>query len=425
MRSLKLLATVVLCILCPGSLLLAQEGEVRGQVLYPEGTPAPGVKVGRGTLGRRMPYDPARDFPATTDENGRFVLPPGDRIGQLLAAGRPAILALDPEQQLAGVAFLEDPQQPVAVQLRQAGYLLAQVRDAQGRPLASVPAYVILGPAGLHWPSEWQSDARGQLRIGPLPPGVDLQVVTDTRLALDDAWSDLGNLLLTPGEERRLPPLRINPQGRSLKGLIVDAERQPVPGTQVSSPGVAQPVTAGQDGSFEISGLNQRGRVLLVAVHPRDLLFAAVQFDPDRGRRRTAAASSASLRLVLGPPGVVAGQVLDHEDHPVVGVQVRSGWHNDLAFPELERRLAQAGFREHVLTDGQGRFRLEGLIPGLPYTPSGMFLPPGASRAPLWPQDWWENRRVLVKPGETVDLGQIKPPWPPPPPGASGPPPMY
>ncbi|HKB35530.1 MAG TPA: carboxypeptidase-like regulatory domain-containing protein, partial [Gemmataceae bacterium] len=70
-----------------------------------------------------------------------------------------------------------------------------------------------------------------------------------------------------------------------------------------------------------------------------------------------------SVRLV--PAGSVAGRLVDTDGQPLVGVTVSIGYIEGTA-RELERQLSQG--REAIRTDRDGRFRLEGVVPGLKFS---------------------------------------------------------
>ena len=391
---------------------LKPPARIHGQVLYPEGNPAAGVKIGRGTSFVPEAREFSDTYETTSDANGNFSLAPDSPW----SPDRTSVLtAVDLEQGLAAVAVVDKPEAPVTLTLAPGAYLLADVVDGQGQPVPGVTVGLatIAQRTLMRVPGAWKSDAQGHLRMGPLPGELELLVRADTDLALDDAWEKLPRIRLKPGEERRLPPLRLNPQGRSVTGQVVNVDGWPVPGALVYSPLGWQPVVADAQGRFTMTGLRQRGRAWLLAASPDAPLFCAASCDPD---------ANTPVVLRVGPLGAVTGQVLDAAGKPLAQFSVSdSSWTFDRA-RDLDDRLRELGHRYQIRTDGTGRWRIGGLVAGFPYSFWGEFQAPGSAVA-FGPQTHWD-RQVVVKAGETVDLSEIRPPAAPAPPaGAAGPPP--
>jgi hypothetical protein len=306
----------------------------------------------------------------------------------------------------------------VTLQLAPGAYLETQVTDQDGHPLAGVALTAQLKDAHSNLPVSGKSDATGLLRVGPLPAGAALHPAflggywTPGNLrwrVLDAAWDvDYSpDLKLSPGEHHLLPPLRLRPAGRTVRGDVTDAAGHPAPGVQVVGTGAADSVVTAADGSFTLPGLKSRGPVLLVAMHPTQALWAAAQLDPDGGE---------AVHLTLGALAGLTGQTLDAAGQPVNGGNVicdpQVGW----GLPELI--WTRLGYRVGQLTqsDDRGHWHFAKLLPGVPYKVTGWF-----DRALV--KTAWE-RTATLKAGETLDLGQISPPKPAAPAaGAAGPPP--
>ena len=377
-----------------------------GQVLLPDGRAAAGVKV--GALGvRYLDGKSAADasefndlFRAETDAQGYFELKFKERRGFWVS-----ILACHFELGLAGLlAFEEDvlPDGPVEIRLTPGGYLHTEVVDPADRPLPDIASAISL-PQGLHGSQTIagpRTDEGGHLTIGPLPAGVSLRVrpapgvrpfVTGT------PWWDEGDIVLAPGEQRDLPPLVVNLQGRSLKGWVGDEHQQPVKGALVFAPQIEEPIVADESGYFELTGLPVRGKLLIVGVHLTEPLVAAEEIDPDWGLR---------ANLVLRPLGTATGQIVDKEGRPLSGVNINlhrpvpgSGGGLGRARLRLQERLGKNSFRRQTVTDWQGRWSVGCLIEG-----------GGEYQLTVWApgaRGGREQTTFTATGGETVDLGTI------------------
>src|SRR5262249_52605990 len=128
-----------------------------------------------------------------------------------------------------------------------------------------------------------------------------------------------------------------------------------------------------QGDSFRVHGLTPKDRRVVVLFHPGNKL-AKVQ--------NVAAEDKEPLAVRLEPTGSLTGRVLDAEGRPWAGVKVRAAYR----IQELEQ--ARVAGKDHeglpwellfdypawdkvinreATTDKDGKFRLDGLVPGLRY----------------------------------------------------------
>ncbi len=371
---------------------LVYQVRLHGQVLLPDGQPAVGVAVIGPAAG--FSQDGVRVFAKTqSDAHGNFQF----ELERKHGSKRPWVVwARDPDKGLAGAAFVDNPEEPVEIRLAEGGYIAAQVVDLQGEPVPDFHVRVNVSRRNSLLDISWmRSDDRGEMRAGPLPAEIPLGVYAAGKMdafTLNN-WSGLQPVTLAPGEERVLPPLRVNPTGRSLKGWVGDEQQQPVKDALVFALGIEQPVVADQSGYFELTGLRPKGELWIAAVHPEEALFAAEQLDPDWGFR---------VNLVLRPLGQATGQVVDNQGQAVEGAKIfvsgPSGfsWGMDEMWP-LERRLGAHGWFQETVTDWQGKWRVEGLIGG------------GEYQVSVWARGHEDYRHyaVTARGGETVDVGQM------------------
>jgi hypothetical protein len=99
--------------------------------------------------------------------------------------------------------------------------------------------------------------------------------------------------------------------------------------------------------------------------------------------------------------GVVTGRLVDADGQPRTGVQlVFSDGSKDAPLPHGSLRGNGAGMSGRIVPGGDGRFRIEGLAPGLAYTLE-VEVKPGM-------REGWAIRNLVIKPGEIRDLGDIQ-----------------
>jgi len=105
------------------------------------------------------------------------------------------------------------------------------------------------------------------------------------------------------------------------------------------------------------------------------------------------------LTVRLQPWGTIAGRIVDDEGQPRGGLAM-----DDIngTFPEppLDQGILPGGVTSLGIPIGRdGRFRVEGLVPGLKYGAS-------AGAGPMFHGELF--RDVTVAPGEVKDLGDLK-----------------
>jgi hypothetical protein len=112
------------------------------------------------------------------------------------------------------------------------------------------------------------------------------------------------------------------------------------------------------------------------------------------GHRTVSARDKGPVQIELVPWGTVTGRILDEDGKPVAGAHVR------IFYPEDSVRWLSEAVLGEVPADNEGRFRVEGLIPGLEfgvgYRKGPNFLDPGD-----------RTRKLTVESGKTKDLGDV------------------
>ena len=110
------------------------------------------------------------------------------------------------------------------------------------------------------------------------------------------------------------------------------------------------------------------------------------------GSLRLKGDETGKLTVKLQPWGTVVGRIVDEDGNPRTNVKL-------FCFL-LDRSQLEFGHIKGPLTvDGQGRFRIEGLVPGLKYDVSG-----SSSNG----VDGTVFKNLQIGPGEVKDLGDVK-----------------
>jgi RNA polymerase sigma factor (sigma-70 family) len=136
--------------------------------------------------------------------------------------------------------------------------------------------------------------------------------------------------------------------------------------------------------AFTVYGLEPRKARTLLIEHPDRNLTARHEIKGDeRG----------PVTVRLRPAGTVVGRLVDDDGRPVANAQitVRLRRSQDF-FPRPHSR--------HFRTDGNGKFRISGLVPGLSYQAD--VLPPGGYSRAIF-------GGLALKTGQVKDLGDVRP----------------
>ncbi|MHB8996861.1 MAG: carboxypeptidase regulatory-like domain-containing protein [Armatimonadota bacterium] len=336
--------------------------KVRGQVLLPDGQPATGAKI--TTMGGFG----LRPNPQLDDE-ARFELVVHERPEAEKQGYNPTLVLLvtEPEKNLAAFVNQKTLTDQLTIKLQPAASVTVPVTDPEGRPLEGHGAYAAY-PLGERygWSAQVgeKSDDKGMIRLNCLPVGIGLRVSADENMRRLMVTSDFGKqeLSLKAGEERVLPPVVVNPKGRSLNVFVGSEDGKPVKGAQVWAPGFTEPAVTDEQGKVTLTKLPLKGKVALMAVHPSEQWYALEAPDPDAG---------VWPGLIVKPLGTATGiLVTKGEGKPLAGVQVmgqpgREWW--QLGY-EMQQRLGLPNaMNQRVPTDADGRWRLSDLIPGVTY----------------------------------------------------------
>lgn len=170
----------------------------------------------------------------------------------------------------------------------------------------------------------------------------------------------------------------VAPEETSVRGIVLYRTGEPAEGARVGfvrtwSAGSElrgrPPAVVGADGRFRIEGVPARGaRLAVFPALPETVDLAALRKSPVfvTAEVEVRAGEEVDLGVIyLDPPAAIAGRVVEEGGRPVRGATVTAA----LLAGNIGRRSAE--------TDGDGRFRLEGLLAGEYYLVASRASPGG------------------------------------------------
>jgi hypothetical protein len=137
---------------------------------------------------------------------------------------------------------------------------------------------------------------------------------------------------------------------------------------------------------FIVTGLTAKQPRLVTFYYPEQQLGKAILLRGDE---------VGPLNVVLEKCGTVTGLLVDADRTPRAAIRI---W----GHPSLRNQAEGRGRDAWATTDKEGRFRIEGSIPGLPYRLITHEDPANRFGQTL-------SRELTVQPGQTEDLGDVPP----------------
>jgi hypothetical protein len=193
--------------------------------------------------------------------------------------------------------------------------------------------------------------------------------------------------------------------GRTLNGCVLGPDGKPLDGVFAAGLTAAYSATDGSPAKPRLTG-GAFTVVGLIPGRPRTLVF----WHEEKKLAQTVLVRGEEpgpLTIRLAPLGAVTGRLVDASGRPQVGASVQAPYSSrqketlpaELAppYPDVIPPVLPLG---EATTDGDGRFRLQGLLPGMKY--DLVAVKDGESLGKL-------VEDVRFPSGETKDLGDIKP----------------
>ena len=331
-------------------------------ITNPDGSPAAGAQVvwaeGAGLTGWME-----RPERGTADENGRMSIRPRARHrggDEDVWHPRVSVLVQDVQRCLAAFRLIEAGGS-YDVQLSEGGWIAITVKDGDRRGYSGVQFAVHLPEQERLLPLQPSTGDDGRVRIGPLPAGlaIELRVEPEVqRMATEPSWSQKEPIEVVGGETLELQPLIVIPEGLSIRGRIVDTHGNPVEGALVlCDASVSRDparATTNAEGRFELRGLRaSEDVVVVVATDTKGTRAYAQLCDPHVAHEPV---------FELAQPGTLSGMLVTEDGQPVAGKRLHVSVFG--AHLDLPGDLTTSAF---VHSDGEGRWRVEGIVPGVEY----------------------------------------------------------
>ncbi len=182
-------------------------------------------------------------------------------------------------------------------------------------------------------------------------------------------------------------------RGDSRKGRLIGPDGRPVTGATAYNLSANWDVTVLEGADFVAVGLEPGKTRTVSFVHKGRRLAGAL----------LASAGEGKVDVRLAPCGSAAGRLVDPDGQPIADAVIRT-----MMLDHDGRVLPGMVGNEHFATDRDGRFRIEGIHPELGVAldifprarPDRFYQPEPARREVL--------KRLKSKPGETVDLGELR-----------------
>ncbi len=186
-------------------------------------------------------------------------------------------------------------------------------------------------------------------------------------------------------------------RGATRKGRLLDPDGKPLVGAQAYGLIADWEVKTLDDASFEVVGLEPGKPRTVSFVHKDRRLAGSVTIEPGAG----------PLDVRLGPCGSAIGRAVDADGRPLPGALIVLVFY-DRRGEQIPKGIGLWPQDEVLAADQEGHFHIDGLNPDLvarvgfrPGPRPDLFLEPDESKEEIL-------QHLTARPGETVDLGEIR-----------------
>jgi len=385
------------------------------------GTPIAGAQVAVEHVAGNALWDPLRAV-AKTDRDGRFKL-----VGMPLKDGNHVVARGPSDEPYLGL--VKQPKVstglgPIEVDfaLKRGAWVTGRVFDREAkRPVqAEVYYFALADNPNVKLVSEFRRDTEmksrsddGTFRLAALPgPGlIAVRIQGDHTFVSGDAESDkLPDVI--PARPMDFQPreylthVRIDPapgtreltcdfglsSGKTIAGRVVGPDGGPLRNVVIAgeSAGDNLRFATSADGQFKARGFRSDSSRYIQAVDPKNKLAGSVLVTGDGEEK-------GPVELKLQPWGSLTGRLVDDGGEPMAGVRLSFVY--GISADDKVRGKVGLAPREAVTTDKEGKFRIDGLVPGMKY--ELVNIRGLAVRGAV-------ARDVSVKSGEVKDLGEVR-----------------
>jgi RNA polymerase sigma factor (sigma-70 family) len=334
---------------------------IRGKVVYPDGSPAPGIEVNAYGTGVGMDHGQAQ---VRTEADGTYEMSVGpdeayavyvddkdwaarSRLDVVVRQGqsvehvdfsltRGTILrgtvTIGPDNRPAAGQYmrLDETGKPLPQELRREGDNFSRVVHRQWGPYTDAQGHysVRIGPGTytLFGPPHLENQT--------ITIGDEAEVVRDFRMPRPETGTLAGRVVLAGAEERPIAGARVE-----------------VAAALITS--VPFAVTTDADGQFEVE--RELVRVYLCAKSPDGRLGALVELG----------AEDAEVVIRVAPTATASGRLLDEKGEPAANLELH--WGRRIPLTEKKGGPSMNCFAPRVKTDALGRFTLPSLVVGQEY----------------------------------------------------------
>ena len=213
---------------------------------------------------------------------------------------------------------------------------------------------------------------------------------TFPHMCITSGYNVLAEINLDPKAETVELDLEVD-AGRTIAVTPVDPEGRPVAGTTASGVSDLSTEYPQPTSTIEIHALDPSQPRRVIVTHAGRKLIGSVYLKGDE---------TGPLTMRLQPYGTITGRIVDEEGRPRAGLGIMSAGGSMPERPAEQGILPGGNYGGGIRLGRDGRFRIEGLVPGLQYGA-------GASEGFNYLGELFDN--VTVTPGEVQDLGDIKP----------------